>query len=61
MLEARDNHGCGSFSVKDTQVIVVAGGFTTNTVEFLFQDDENASWITGKSSIEHCILVFLGF
>ena len=47
----RHRHACGKFSVGNTSIIVVAGGFTNNeahtstSVEFLLAND---TWVEGK-------------
>ena len=51
MQMGRYNHACGSFSVNDNQVLVVAGTAGSNnkrSVEFLDMKENNQKWIDGN-------------
>ena len=49
MAISRYFHGCGSFYLKSKLVLIVAGGQTVNSVEFLLPNETEPKWIAGTN------------
>ena len=48
LIEGRSYHGCGKFTIGNTTVLVVAGGFEESLVEFLVLNQPIPEWELGK-------------
>ena len=49
MITSRYYHACGKFKMGDQMVLIVAGGYNLDSVEFFPLNETN--WITGNAFI----------